>query len=101
MTTEGGGKLSPWLQLCGCVGTQGREVQCVPVSGPQAAEAVGTGRAAVPVGNSSARESAVCAHTRACVCVAQILGQSYFFLSSSEAWDLCVLPQTRVPPGPC
>ena len=69
MTTEGGGKLSPWLQLCSCVGTQGREVQCVPVSGPQAAEAVGTGRAAVPVGNSSARESAVCAHTRARVCV--------------------------------
>lgn len=34
MTTGGGGKLSPWLQLCSYVGTQGREVsRCVWVSG--------------------------------------------------------------------
>lgn len=30
MTTGDGGKLSPWLQLCSCLGTQGRDVQSVP-----------------------------------------------------------------------
>lgn len=38
MTTGGEGKRSPWLQLCSYVGTRGREVQCVWVSGTPSAE---------------------------------------------------------------
>lgn len=62
--------------------------------------------------NSCAGESALCC-TCACVCVcvwgkeeglpgwwgkAVDFGPSYLFLSGSEAWDLWVLPQTRVHP---